>query len=211
MPDGYVQSMLGDKEKIVLITRQHWFTLVQAIITEIIVSLVIIGIVTAVFVFFPLVGTLSLFGLLLLVIPIVSLTHDALVWTNREYIVTNRRVIQISGVINKKVTDSSLEKVNDVKMAQSFWGRLFDFGDVEILTASELGINKFQRIGDPIRFKTAMLNAKEEVERQTRYTPNEDRPGDIPTIIGQLDKLRQQGILSETEFQAKKADLLKKL
>jgi uncharacterized membrane protein YdbT with pleckstrin-like domain len=203
--------MLGDKEKIVLITRQHWFTLVQAILTEIIVSLVIIGIVTAVFVFFPPVGTLSLFGLLLLIIPIVSLTHDALVWTNREYIVTNRRVIQISGVINKKVTDSSLEKVNDVKMAQSFWGRLFDFGDVEILTASELGINKFQRIGDPIRFKTAMLNAKEEVERQTRYTPNEDRPADIPTIIGQLDKLRQQGILSETEFQAKKADLLKKL
>lgn len=211
MPDGYVQSMLGEKERIVLITRQHWFTLVQAILTEIIVSLVIIAVVTAVSMFIPGVGMLSLFGLLLLVIPIISLTHDALVWTNREYIVTNRRVIQISGVINKKVTDSSLEKVNDVKMAQSFWGRLFDFGDVEILTASELGVNMFKRIGDPIRFKTAMLNAKEEVERQTRFTPNEDRPGDIPSIIGQLDKLRQQGIISETEFQAKKADLLKKL
>jgi hypothetical protein len=40
--------------------------------------------------------------------------------------------------------------VNDVKLSQSFWGRLFDYGDIEILTASEVGANVFRSIGDPI-------------------------------------------------------------
>src|SRR5215213_3882500 len=86
-----------------------------------------------------------------------------LVWYNRQYVVTNRRVIQISGLFSKDVVDSSLEKVNDVKMNQTFFGRLFDYGDIEILTASEVGANVFKRIGDPVKFKTAMLNAKEQL------------------------------------------------
>ena len=65
--------------------------------------------------------------------------RDILIWWNRQYIITSLRVIQISGVINKNLTDSSLEKVNDVKLSQSIVGRLFDYGNVEILTASEVG------------------------------------------------------------------------
>jgi uncharacterized membrane protein YdbT with pleckstrin-like domain len=88
-----------------------------------------------------------------------------LIWSNREYVVTNRRVIQVSGTFNKRVTDSSLEKVNDVKMVQSFFGRLFNFGDLEILTASEAGIDKLSWLADPIHFKTTMLDAKERMPR----------------------------------------------
>src|SRR5207248_3188485 len=97
---------------------------------------------------------------LLLLLPVLSLLRDVLRWANRKYIVTNWRVIQIAGVFNKDVTDSSLEKVNDVKLEQSLLGRLLDYGDIEILTASELGVNQFRRVGQPIRLKTAMLNAK---------------------------------------------------
>jgi hypothetical protein len=35
--------------------------------------------------------------------------------------------------------------------------------------------------------------------------------GDIPDLIAELDDLRQRGILSEEEFQAKKRDLLNRL
>jgi uncharacterized membrane protein YdbT with pleckstrin-like domain len=66
--------------------------------------------------------------------------NDILVWSHHQYIVTNWRVLQISGIFNKNVIDSSLEKVNDVKMTQSFFGRIFNYGNVEILTASELGV-----------------------------------------------------------------------
>jgi uncharacterized membrane protein YdbT with pleckstrin-like domain len=88
------------------------------------------------------------FGLLL--IPIVSMIHDVLIYTHHEYVITNRQVIKISCILNKQVIDSSLEKVNDVKMTQSALGPIFNYGDVEILTASELGVNLFKRIENPV-------------------------------------------------------------
>jgi uncharacterized membrane protein YdbT with pleckstrin-like domain len=105
------------------------------------------------------------FACVIMLIPLITLLRDFLTWWNRQYVLTNRRVIQVSGTFNKKVTDSSLEKVNDVKMVQSFFGRPFNFGDLEILTASEAGIDKLSWLADPIRFKTTMLDAKENMPR----------------------------------------------
>lgn len=117
--------------------------------------------------------------------------------------------MQITGVINKNIIDSSLEKVNDVKMAQSVFGRIFDYGDIEILTASELGVNLFRQIDNPILFKTAMLNAKAALENSQAVVV-ESKPS-IPSMIAQLAELRKQEVITEEEFQDKKADLLSKL
>jgi uncharacterized membrane protein YdbT with pleckstrin-like domain len=154
-------------------------------------------------------GSLIVFGYLLLIIPLFSLFIDFLVWSNRKYVITNRRVMQLSGVFNKNITDSSLEKVNDVKMEQSFWGRLFNFGDMEILTGSEQGVNLFRKIENPVHFKTTMLDVKEKIENHDQM--DENRIDDVPGLITQLDKLRQQGILSDEEFQQKKTKLLGKI
>jgi uncharacterized membrane protein YdbT with pleckstrin-like domain len=208
MAKNYIQSMLGESERILLVTRQHWFVLFSAILAEVVVTLIVIAAITALTVFS--LNPLAAFGYLLILIPAAIMLRDILVWYNREYVVTNRRVIQVFGVFNKSVTDSSLEKVNDVKMSQSFFGRLFDYGDVEILTGSELGVNLFKRIGDPIKFKTAMLNAKENLsfDEMGAHVQHVD---DIPAMIAKLDELRKKGILTEAEFQAKKAQLLAKM
>ena len=42
-------------------------------------------------------------------------------------------------MLNKTSLDSSLEKINDAVLTQSIFGRMFGFGDLEILTASEIG------------------------------------------------------------------------
>ena len=122
-------------------------------------------------------------------------------------------------MFNKDVTDSSLEKVNDVKLEQSVWGRLLNYGDVEILTGSELGVNKLNTIADPVRFKTAMLNAKNKLDTPVYAAPAPSAAPalsaapvpDVPALLVQLDGLRQHGVLTEAEFQAKKAQLLAKL
>jgi uncharacterized membrane protein YdbT with pleckstrin-like domain len=137
--------------------------------------------------------------------------RDILKWTNHKYVVTNRRLIQVFGVFSKNVTDSSLEKVNDIKMDQSFLGRIFGYGDIEILTASELGVNKLAHIGRPIQYKTTMINAKEKLERAPVGTkPGHSTPA-LTDLLTQMDVLRQNGVLTETEFQSKKAELLKKM
>jgi uncharacterized membrane protein YdbT with pleckstrin-like domain len=206
MAKTYIQNMLGENERIVLITRQHGFVLFSSIVAEIIVTLIVI----ASFIAMTLVNFLAAFGFLLALVPLAIMVRDILAWSNHQYIVTNRRVIQISGIFNKNVVDSSLEKVNDVKMTQTFFGRLFDYGDVEILTASEIGVNLFKRIGDPVKFKTAMLNAKEKLGYEGTGT-HAQRAESIPAQIAELDELRKQGIVTEEEFKAKKKELLAKM
>ena len=95
---------------------------------------------------------------------IVVFIWTALRYVNQEYALTNRRVIQVEGVLNRNATDSSLEKINDAVLTQSVFGRMFDFGDLTVLTASESGIEKMRMIRSPIVYKKKMLDAKHEYE-----------------------------------------------
>jgi PH (Pleckstrin Homology) domain-containing protein/putative oligomerization/nucleic acid binding protein len=108
-------------------------------------------------------------GLLLLVWAVLQ-------YLNHEYVVSNRRVLQIFGVLNKTSMDSSLEKINDATLSQSVFGRIFGFGDLDILTAADTGIDRFRTIRNPVAFKRAMLDAKNEHERDMagtgRYAPS---------------------------------------
>ena len=206
MAKTYIENMLGENERIILVTRQHGFVLFSSIIAEIVVTLIVI----VSFIIMTSSNYLAAFGFLLALIPLGIMTWDIFTWNNHQYVVTNSRVIQISGIFNKAVIDSSLEKVTDIKMTQSFFGRLFDYGDVEILTASEIGVNLFKRIGNPIKFKTAMLNAKEKLGYEGTGA-HAQRPVSIPALIDALEELRKKGILTEEEFKAKKKELLAKM
>lgn len=209
MKDTYLNSLLGENEKVLLVTHQHWLILLGEILTESVLAISIVVLITLIWLLW-LPNVLVALGYLLLILPAVSLIRDVLIWTNRKYVITNWRVIQLSGVFSKDVADSSLEKVNDVKMEQSFLGRLLGYGNVEILTASELGVNKFTRLADPIRFKTAMLNAKAQLSHEQAAPARRAGP-DVPGLIAQLDELRQHGVLTEEEFRQKKAELLGKI
>lgn len=206
MADSYVESLLGKEEHILLVTHQHWFALFSKIFLEIVLILaLVVGVIIAM-AYYP----MAVYGFILVLVPFLGMLKDILVWRNHQYIVTNRRVMQTSGVFSKEVLDSSLEKVNDIEMNQSFFGRLFGYGNLQILTASELGVDSFKKISNPIEFKKAILNAREDL----RIDENEfqqQREDDIPTLIAKLDDLRKRGIISEEEFREKKADLLAKM
>jgi len=207
MSDKYLAQLLSNDEKIIMVTRRHWLFLLSQIAPELALILLVLVAVSAAWITWAAAAAL---GYLLLILPLVSLGRDFLIWQTHKHVVTTRRVIHMAGVWGKNVTDSSLEKVNDVKMEQSALGRIFDYGDIEILTASELGINRFSRIANPIGLKTAMLNAKAALDsdsdgRHSRVTE------DIPTLIARLGRLHEQGVLSEAEFNEKKTELLAKL
>lgn len=200
---SYAESLLGEHEVLLMKTHQHPLILVGAILAEIALFVGIIVMITLIRT--RLNVDKAWIGYVLVLFPILSLIRDVLIWSNKQYIITTRRVIQTSGVLNRHVMDSSLEKVNDIKLEQSFIGRILNYGDVEILTASEAGSNVFRRIANPTGFKKALLNAREAMER------GEGPSQDIPTLIARLDELRKRGIITEEEFQRKKTELLAKL
>ena len=86
-------------------------------------------------------------------------------------------------------------------------GRVFGYGNIEILTASEFGVNRFSHIAKPIALKTAMLNAKAKMDKDE----DDASAMDIPRLITELRKLHEQGALTDVEFSQKKAELLAKL
>ncbi len=49
--------------------------------------------------------------------------------------------------------------MNDINLEQNVWGRIFDFGNLEILTASELGMERYVNVAAPLEFKKALLEA----------------------------------------------------
>jgi hypothetical protein len=174
---SYADGLLSTGERIELRERQHWFILIWAgrwAIFAIIGALIVIVLANGLD---PdgISGTIrslaSLIFVVLLVGGIASFVWEALRYRNQEYVITNRRVMQVGGVINKHSTDSSLEKINDAALSQSLFGRMFGFGDLDILTASEAGIDRMRMIQDPIAFKRAMLDAKHEYELEMSRGP----------------------------------------
>jgi len=104
-------------------------------------------------------------------------------------------------------------------LEQSAFGRVLNYGDVQILTASEFGVNLFRRIAHPVRFKTEMLNQKEALgdldvfEGRAKRVLSEEAPSaaDIPELIAELDELRKRGTITDEEFEEKKKALLEKI
>jgi uncharacterized membrane protein YdbT with pleckstrin-like domain len=217
---GYLENLMGKNEKIVFTTRQHWITIVGSLLVNSFLSLLLIGIGVAVSLLAAFLGPFAWLPIaamaVVCVAPLWRLFSDWLHWWNDIYVVTNRRIIQAQGVINKHVIDSSLEKINDVVLSQSALGRLLGYGDLEILTGSEIGVNLLKRIADPVLFKTEMLNQKEGMneldafEARAKRTLTAEAPsaGDIPELIAELDELRKKGLITSAEFEAKKAKLL---
>jgi hypothetical protein len=204
----YVESLLAENEAIVIRTRQHPLVLARTFVLNLLLLLAIV--VLAIYASNAQADVAVILSLLV-IFPIAVFSRKYLDWWCEEYLVTNRRVIQVEGIFNKHVIDSSLDKVNDVVLDQSLWGRIFDFGDIEILTASEGGVNRLHKIIAPVKFKTKMLDLKEDMAIGEVTGLHPGVADSIPALIADLDGLRKRGIISEAEFDEKKAELLSKI
>lgn len=227
---SYIDSLLGRGEQILYVARQHIFVLIANILTELALIALLVAAGLASNMAFDtsnaVIGGITASNLILVIcvgisiIVLISGFIDYMRWNAEQYIVTDRRVIQVRGVLSKRVTDSSLEKINDVELRQSLLGRMLNFGTVEILTAAgEEGANLMDRIEDPLAFKKAMLEAKHNHERgygylEPAYQPSRaapNAPADIQRTLEELAALRDRGILSSDEFEAKKRELLSRI
>src|SRR5688500_20360919 len=109
MAKNYLEGLLGENEQIILETHQHWFVLFGKIFLELLLIVIIIVAVLSTYTIYPFV----FYGIFFVVVRMLGILYDILVWRITAYIVTNRRVIQISGVFNMYVVDSSLDLVDD--------------------------------------------------------------------------------------------------
>lgn len=221
MSNSYQDSLLATGETIQRRVRQHWITLVRAVaVSALVMAAAVAGLVWArgdaagnVAAAPATPGTAQLvvtwIAWLFLLWAIASLALALARWWTKVYVVTTRRVIEINGLLAKTVTDSNLDKVNDVILRQSALGRVLDYGDIEIITGSDIGLNRFEWLQDPLGFKRVMLDNKEDFDSISRASAGGTLgPSDIPAAIEQLGQLRDRNLISPEEFERKKAELL---
>ncbi len=236
----YADGLIADGEHILLRTRQHWFSILAYTGAVWILLAVTAGafVINRVTDFGPF-GWLSLASL---VAALVWIGWRYAQWSFQDYLVTNRRVMQVEGILNKVSSDSSLEKINDAVLRQGLVGRLLHFGDLDILTASDTTVDQFKMLNEAAEFKKTMLNAKYALEREVATpmpsaplrAPNPGSTGEggapaapaaappapastpmsaeeVTDTLHRLADLRDRGAISAAEYDAKKADLLKRL
>lgn len=134
-----------------------------------------------------------------------------LVLRSYEHILTNRRLVQQTGILRKQSMDAPLDKVNNVEHWQTIWGRLLGYGDVEIDTASEHGATRFRNISRPLEFKSAIVGAAE------AYRSHRFAPPPVTTAPSGAERLRQlkalldDGLISGEEYEVKRRKLLEEI
>lgn len=133
-----------------------------------------------------------------------------LVLRSNEHVLTNRRMIQQTGILNKRSMDAPLDKVNNVEHWQTVWGRILGYGDVEIDTASEHGATRFRDIRRPLEFKSAIVAATE-AYRSRRFAPAAPVVPSGADRIRQLKALLDDGLISAEEFEMKRRQLLEEI
>lgn len=134
-------------------------------------------------------------------------------WATTNFVVTTDRLIYRHGVLSKKGIEIPLERVNTVFFSQSIIERMLGSGDLVIESAGEMGRQNFSNVRKPSAVQNEIYRQMEANENR-KFDRLGSRPAEsssIPEQIQQLDALRQQGVLTEAEFQAKKADLLRRM
>ena len=164
-PSGYLSKLLATGEEVLLIERQHAFVAIGLIFGAVVYVVAVLVIVSLLLTKYGEGRNWIYYLYLLALLGLPHLLWQLTVWRAHQYIVTNRRVLQVSGVFGKEVIDSALNKVTDVRTEQSLLGRMFNYGDVEVLTASETGKNLFRMIADPLGFKRVMLDSQQGATR----------------------------------------------
>ncbi|MEO6350408.1 MAG: PH domain-containing protein [Candidatus Limnocylindrales bacterium] len=169
----YADTLLTEGEQVVLRSRQHWLALFSRARQGVFLWLVGIALLIVVVWLNIAPGLirdlLSLGAIVLLVLGLLIFLYRLWQWWAQDYMVTNRRLLKVTGILNKRSADSSLEKINDAILSQSLWGRMLNFGNLEILTAAEQAVDRYYMLNNPKEFKKVMLTQKHNLETEFMY------------------------------------------
>src|SRR5262245_50768135 len=228
-------SLLATGERVLLVRQRHWLTFLEA--GRWFVLAVVIGLVSGALnagvpnhgVAGPLSTLLGWVFWIFVIAGVIGLVWYFIVWKVERYLVTTRRVIEAGGVINKYTHDTSLQALTDMNVGHPWLGRIVGYGEIDLLTAAEAGTTKIRFLPDADGFKRALLDAKQQHELEVgggqavqqavaaaATRPVQDEPAglsaeELDASLSRLADMRDRGLITAEEFEAKKRDLLDRL
>jgi uncharacterized membrane protein YdbT with pleckstrin-like domain len=200
-----MKTLLKKDEIIVMKTKPHWYTLgipFLIMLTGFLVGFLIGG-----------------YAFIVTLLSIGYFYYEIVKRNNNLWVVTNLRVIDEFGVFSNNSKESPLDKINNVTYKQTFWGKIFGFGNVQIQTAAEIGATTYFAVERPKELRDSITRMQEEykglqIKNQATELANaivagqKSRGTDVATELEKLYELKQKGILTEEEYKNRKDKIL---
>src|SRR3954452_16750958 len=101
---------------------------------------------------------------------ILTLGLYAIPWRSRSWILTDRRLIRHTGVLNIQERSIPLKNIQDVNYTASLLGRMFNYGNLDVESAGQEDQEAMINVGRAADFRAAIFEAME-------HYGEEDFPG----------------------------------
>ncbi len=178
-----MRSKLQSGETVALVVKKHWLVLVKPVLT-----------LAAVLVYYVvrtrLMGLrafLDSFAPFAFIFAALWLLYVYLDRRTNIWIVTNFRLIDQWGIVTNNSKENTLDKINDITVEQTIYGRMFNYGTVSVQTAAKDGETVIRFVEKPQLLKNVLSEKREEwikpepasvTDQRNRYV--EDRVLKVP-------------------------------
>jgi uncharacterized membrane protein YdbT with pleckstrin-like domain len=203
----FPRRLLNDGEAVVLDLRPHWWVLVGT--TLLLAGALVLAVAASATVHGTAHDPVLIVSLLLVLAALARFVRRYVRWATTNMVLTTDRLILRAGVFAKAGREIPLERINDLAYRQRFFERLLGTGDLVVESAGERGQETLRKVPGPARVQQAIYQQMEAV--QDRAGDNlASRPGlSVPEQLERLDELRRRGVITQAEFDAQKAQLLR--
>jgi uncharacterized membrane protein YdbT with pleckstrin-like domain len=223
----YPKKLLNQGEELALDLRPHWWYFSKHILTGI-PLFIILGLL-----FTYLHGTVQHVFLypwaLAALVWAGWLGWKYLQWNFTHFVVTSDRVVFRTGAFGKKGVEIPLERINNINFHQGPWERVIGAGDLDIESAGKDGQSHFTDIWHPDGVQQELYRQMEANARKRASwsvppvagaapaapappaATSASTPPNIPEQLQQLADLRDRGVITAADFEAKKAQLLERM
>jgi uncharacterized membrane protein YdbT with pleckstrin-like domain len=147
-------------------------------------------------------------------------------WLRTYFVVTDQRVLYRTGVLARHGVEIPLDRISNINFHQGIWERIIGAGDLEVQSAGEEGDTLFGNVRHPDGVQHEIYRQMEAhaehasgadaigeaVARAVRDQGGDRRTGEgVVDKIEQLARLRDEGHITEGEFDQRKNRLLDEL
>jgi uncharacterized membrane protein YdbT with pleckstrin-like domain len=196
---SYPDRLLSPDEKVIREFRPHWLALVGPLIWAIVTIAAAVAALTLLDSPANWIAAVGAF-----VIWIVASVRRVADWATTHHVITNERVIYRAGVFSRRGKEIPLEVINDVAFSQTPLERIFRSGDLLIESAGEMGQSRYTDIRDPEGLQSLIYQVRESRMMHMRGSGERSAAAELEALA----RLRENGVLSDEEFEAQKRKLL---
>jgi len=131
-------------------------------------------------------------------------------WTTTRVVLTTERLMTSRGILGKKHWQVGLERIHDISCAQTLFERILAAGDLVVDTGGDRG-HVIADLPRPFRMQNEIYEAMDSSTVASATRAMDRRDLTIPEQIQKLDELRERGVISDSEFDVKKTQLLDRM